>query len=79
MSWVIGDDRLAAEHLGLGDGADGEHEGEQEADHDARHGERQLDLAEDLPARRAEIAGGLDQVARHQRQPSVIGNSMKGR
>ena len=67
---VVGDDddRLAAQDLGLGHGSGGEHEGEQEADQDARHGERQLDLAPDLQPRGAEIARGVDQVARHQRQ-----------
>ena len=67
MSWVIGNDPLAAEHLGLGDGADGQHEGQQEADDDAGHGQRQLDLAEHLPARRAEIEGGFADLLGHHR------------
>ena len=66
---VVGDGnhRLAAEHLGLGDGADREHEGQQAADDDAGHGQRQLDLAKHLQPARAEIVGGFDGFARHHR------------
>ena len=79
---VVGDrdDALPAQHLGLGDGADGEHEGEQEADHDAGHGERQFHLLEHLPARGAEIEGRVARFVRHHaRCRASSGNSMKGR
>src|SRR3712207_6965873 len=46
-----------------------EHEGEQHADEDAGHGERQFDLAPDLPRAGAEVAGGVDEVPGDHREP----------
>ena len=60
-----GDDHALAEELRFGKRTERDHEAKERADQNAGHGERQLNVAKQTPAARAEIEGGFARVFRH--------------